>query len=125
MSDLSVPLEPRRLGFKPEETFLREVFQDDIARSIWLLVAAQHLTGEDLADWSLMLARSIRSREPKTPEKLFVLINELNSMIGGRDGSYVKGDYVHVKLFVERLFDAVIGKNPVTYTVEVPAARKS
>lgn len=121
MTTLSVPREPRRLGFDPSTMFLNQVFQDDIARSIWLLVSAQHLVGEDLADWSLYLARMIRKHKPASVRDLFKLIEETNSILSRGIPGYITGTYEEVWMFVERLLGAVHGSRPVQFTIEISA----
>ena len=119
MEVLLIPREPRRLGFEPSETFLKEVFESDVARSIWLLVSAQHLVGEDLRSWSMNLTHLIRANNPQSPKELHALIARLNHM-RGRDAQYVQGSYDDVRAFVSRLFSAVKGTAPVEYRVELP-----
>ena len=120
MATLAVPREPVGLNFDPTTAFpsLKLAFVDEIARSIWLLVSAQHLTGEHLADWSLYLARMIRKHKPTSARDLFRLIERTNSVLPGYAGEgYVRGPYENVELFVERLFEAVVGGRLVKYCV--------
>ena len=98
------------------------MFEDEVARSIWLLVAAQHLVGEDLASWSFMLARYVKQDKPNSPQRLHTLIQRTNSMMSGRDGQYVIArEYFDEKPFIDTLCRAVVGGEHVTFMVEVPA----
>src|SRR5687767_1553336 len=60
-----------RLGFDPfKDETLRQVFQDDTARTLYLLWRSYHITGDDFPHEVLPVAAVIRECKPTTTEDL-------------------------------------------------------
>lgn len=48
---------------------LKVLFEDDIARTLWLLWRPGHIVGDDFTDLCMSVARRIRENQPKTVDK--------------------------------------------------------
>jgi len=117
---LTVPKEPRLLSFDPAQNFLAPIFEDEITRSIWLLISSLHIVDDrKTPKWCRYLAARIRESPPKLPVDLFELIRKANSM-QGPGPAYVTESLQECELFVIRMFDAVTGRRPVEYKLLLP-----
>lgn len=117
---LQVPEEPRLLGFDPAASPLAKLFEDEIARSIWLLVSYQHLVDyRETPMWCRQLADRIREKSPQTPRDLFELIRTTNMLIFS-NSQYILGPYQDVEALVTRMLEAVTGRKPIEYKLLLP-----
>jgi hypothetical protein len=121
MSAKEVPKEPILLGFEPGDVNgdmgVIMVFRDKIAKSIYLMIKPGHLTNQYFPEYCMKTAELIRSEKPKNPQSLFNLMKLHHE---GR--AFFRAPFEETQTFMERLFEAVTGKRPIVYKVELSSS---
>jgi hypothetical protein len=116
---VSLPREPLVLSFDPTipsrdgDGLIQKVFEDEIARQVWLLVKPGHLTNEHFPRTCIAVADAIRGSKPRTPAELFYIVRHFQILSNaGDESSYYN--------FMSRLLEGVLGNSPVQYRVILP-----
>ena len=121
--EMELPREPLILNFNPEhsevDTGVLMVFRDEVAKSLWLLIKAGHLTNQHFPEWCIYTAMRIRATNPRTPQDLFLLFRGTNFAFGG---GFFLGTWEDNGKFLTRILQAVTGERPVKYKVILPSS---
>lgn len=110
--------EPIKIGFDPKKAspLVQQVFGDDIAKALWLMVKSTHLVTTGFEEWCLETARTIRIKSPQSPEELHGLIYHRPPFLPNRQ-PFLSGKWEDSKEWLERLAKAISGESPVEYVV--------
>ena len=105
--------EPVIMSFDPNESDdvkLKEVFGDDLTRSLWLMIRPGHMVDQYFNDWCLEIALVIKNKKPNNLEDLHKII---------RSGGYLSDNWEESKEWLERLMEVINGSNPFNFAVEI------
>jgi len=120
MSEKRVPDEPVILDFDPETSRshgkIKQVFQDEVARALWLMIGKSHLVGPGFEAWCLHTASRIRGVNLRDPESLFLLIHGTNHVMGH---PFFLGNWEDNKALMTRIWKAIRSVNPLQVHFEV------
>lgn len=103
-----------KLGFNPatqtEDDNLRKVFEDDIARILWLAWKPGHIVNQHFAAQVLARAQRIRAMPPKTPDDLFALLYTFT----GADSNFPRHD---CRNFADVALPYLTGEKKITFEI--------
>jgi len=101
-----------KITFDPSHTtgHLRNVFDDDVARTLWLLWKRGHLTNDDFSEECVVVADRIRESKPETAEELARCFPTLDP----RGSNFTAGD---VERFTAKYLGFFTGDDSVEYEV--------
>src|SRR3989344_124448 len=116
---LQIPRKPMILRFRPEscgDSLVTEIFADDLARSLWLMIRFGHIVGSDFATFCLSFASSNRCRLPEDAKGLY---DEILLWESGRK-FFRESSFQNSEAFMARLLRAMKGIEPVKYKIILP-----
>ena len=116
-----VPIEPLRLGFDPQKAAdlpFQQVFGDEIAKSLWLMIKPGHIVDATFESWCLLTASFIRTQTLATPEELHRLIRPAPPYLP-TDNRFLSENWEDSREWLERLLKAIDGSEPIRYEVVV------
>jgi hypothetical protein len=122
MVGILVPKEPICLNFNPKyaDPGTESVFEDDVARTLYLMIRPQHLVDITFTMWCLARACEIRAYLGNK-KGCQIEIEELHAIIrprvyGPMDMLVLSQDWRESIPWLERFIEAVSGLRPVEYS---------
>jgi|SRR5579863_1032836 len=93
---------------------LREIFKDDLERTLWLAIKSRHITSQYFNHQVRAAAESIRTRRPLTPKELHGRIMEITGRHNDGDKSFGADAFCEeLFLYVTNVLDG--GNNLLKY----------
>jgi len=114
-----VPSEPIKIGFDPEqaeEKKVRQVFADDLARSLWMMIKSVCLiVDKNFERWCLIKASEIRNAPPKSLEELHGFIRR-KPPYSPKASLYLSEKWRDSEEWLSRLMQAING-SPIQFEI--------
>ena len=105
---VTIKFDPKNLGSSEKDKMTREIFEDDIARTLWLGIAQSHARCQFFNRDCLRAANAIREEGvPDSPEVLSGLIER----------QFVYGHLYGRTAFAEELLPYLDGRKSIKYNI--------
>jgi len=108
-----------KLSFDPQKSvrpFMKEVFENRIARNIWIGYKRDHVTSQFFTEDCLRIAEAVAKEKPKNLDELLLLLSR-----HGRDGVFAKSHWNDKSRtdFVIGLLPYILGEEYFEYEILV------